>query len=621
MVNFREKILTLFLVLVFLSSCISGGQKRTRKAIDSATQNPEDLLNNNDDSDSGQNEFPQDEGIIGSGEESTVVSEIRSIVDPIDGTYKTKITIPKNMSGMLYLGGIGISALSSKIVKVRFKFGKSLEPIELTATIGKAPGITPSTDVEVLQLDLSEKPFEAVRLLYDLYDYKEYEADSDSVLYDNRDDNLYCRGLALQYDSTFSGNDTNNLCDAAGEVCRYAYAKVVDKGYNYVSNSVELSVVPQYPAIAHNTSGLDTDTDEIKSKRCLEDSITGYNTTTTLSSVSYTNKGPFRAITSSIWDVSSSALYGTPIAGVKPSALFVSTLSGTDPDYGYGSYLFPRAGKVSLSTGIEYMGSTNALSALLNAGKSAQSLSTDGDTNWISGCSYRTLYHDSINNEGIGSCTITAVIELVALDPDTQVETVVKDINGGSAIGVKLQLVRPSTKDNEGKEVIYSSYKACNNNSSVCGADECCYNERCWSKSLVSQCMEESNSTGNLAVGESCSTDYSCASLCCNRATGKCAVHDNVNADPPVLCSKPPGDTCVSKEYCRKENIQTCNIYKTTVDNQGNQLCARRCYNNQVHGTCQNGICVPPPQPSNVDFDVNNPDCSSALDPPIVTSG
>ncbi|MFZ8932733.1 MAG: hypothetical protein ACO2ZP_02370, partial [Bacteriovoracaceae bacterium] len=90
--------------------------------------------------------------------------------------------------------------------------------------------------------------------------------------------------------------------------------------------------------------------------------------------------------------------------------------------------------------------------------------------------------------------------------------------------------------------------------------------------------------------------------------------------DEVVLCSKSPGQTCVTKEFCRLENIPTCFIVKTGQDPLGKQECALRCYNTPTFGTCRSGICIPPSVPSVPSFDPTNPDCSAAQEPPIINT-
>ena len=77
---------------------------------------------------------------------------------------------------------------------------------------------------------------------------------------------------------------------------------------------------------------------------------------------------------------------------------------------------------------------------------------------------------------------------------------------------------------------------------------------------------------------ERCNTDLECSSFCCNPSSQVCSVHTNTSSEQ-VLCSKPPEASCISKEFCRKENIVNCFIVTTGVDPLGNPECALRCYN------------------------------------------
>jgi len=213
---------------------------------------------------------------------------------------------------------------------------------------------------------------------------------------------------------------------------------------------------------------------------------------------------------------------------------------------------------------------------------------------------------DKFLNEGIGSCSVTATIELITEEDG-------KIIVLNTSNDVKLQLVRSSAINYQGQEVLYTSMKTCSSSKS-CGASECCFNNRCWDQSLVSQCLDETLSSGNRGVGENCESDFQCASLCCNRGTGACAVHTNIGSEP-VLCGKSPGEQCVAKEWCRKENLSDCYIVRTGTSPTGVVECALRCYNIPTHGTCRGGFCLSP-QPNAVPtFDPTNPNCTSARDP------
>src|SRR5690606_18364254 len=176
---------------------------------------------------------------------------------------------------------------------------------------------------------------------------------------------------------------------------------------------------------------------------------------------------------------------------------------------------------------------------------------------------------------------------------------------------VKLQLVRPTQhRTDSGNEVLFTNFKTCSSNAS-CGGNECCFNSRCWDKSLVSQCYDSSSTQGNRNIGETCNSDLECTSMCCNRTTGKCAAH-NTLLSPPVLCSKPIGDTCIAKDWCQKTTVVKCLVISTGTDPFGNPTCRQHCYNVEEFGECRmdstgQARCVPPPQPSIPSFNPNNP--------------
>jgi hypothetical protein len=106
---------------------------------------------------------------IGTGTSLPPKVEIRHLIEPnlstdltystgtgqaAGGSYVRKLTIPKNFAGRLYLAGINIGSLSSRHVKVRFKFGVNREMVTIPATVSQAPGITPQTPISVLVMDI-----------------------------------------------------------------------------------------------------------------------------------------------------------------------------------------------------------------------------------------------------------------------------------------------------------------------------------------------------------------------------------------------------------------------------------------------------------------------------------
>ncbi len=595
--------------------------------------------------------------------------EIRHLVDPFDGTYKTKLTIPKNFNGFLYLSGLNIASLTDRIVSVRFNFGRELGTVTVEGVIGRAPGLTPSTDIEVIQLDLKHRPFENIRLLYDLYDYNNYRSETGdeslAPVTDPLDDGLYCRGLKLEHDPTFELLTNDVTCDGLdalgvpnSEKCLYSYVKILDSGL-WSTDPVSLPQIPSALQLNLEKGPYTSESQAVALKKCLPDNndrsnlnsvlnlnltSLGYGTTgISLDGNTFTYNGPYRSIAPSYWEIlqdssnmildpvgylnngsscvtdyqcanncclksnktcgSRSAEFDENCLGGGPRGIFQKSYNGSYLG-GYQSFLFPRAGTLDLSTNVEYFGSEAPFDT-----RTLKTMLTNGESTYVDGCNLRVLNYNSYANEGIGSCNVSAYIEIITKNKVTGDEEILAD-----SIAVKLQLVRASLEDYQGREVLYTSMKTCTNTQS-CGGGECCFNNRCWSKELVSQCLEETPEIGNLGVGETCQSDFQCSSLCCNETSGSCAPHVNTSIEQ-TFCSKFPDQKCVAKEFCRQENVTECLIVKTGLSSTGAQECALRCYNTQVFGDCVNGRCVPPKIPAIPTFDPLNPDCSSAVDPP-----
>lgn len=620
----------LFMLLLFgLTACFEAAHNQRQF-------NVTDELNGGDPLDlNGDGVVGGDESVGGDSDVTVAKVEVRHLIEPkVDddsdaGDYKRKLTIPKNYNGLLYIAGINISTLSSQSIKVRFKFGLDSLPITIPATVSTAKGLTPQTDVEVLVLDMRGKDFENVQLLYDLYDYNDYDfTGADTSLLNepvdhNRNDKLFCRGLSLEDDSTFTG-DVIDGCNANTEVCKYAYAKVVDKGLvdmtptTLVPAEPAQPITPSEPTIQSGSSGYYEDTDAIKLARCLADnpllgavshtyqltppiSFLTHGTSDTIDGKTYQYQGPYRALNTASWEIKDNAILGQ-------YGIYTGYLSGTDLDSGYQSKMFPLYTKFSLVTGTEYLGNE-----LLPSGEKTQyTTNSNTDSYWMDGCNERVTTTHNITGEHVGSCNVTAKIEIVATDDDGN-ETIVDATNE-----VKLQLVKPVSLNTAGENVLLSSFSQCSS-SSQCGADECCINKHCWSKSIVNQCIEDLPSYGNQVTGELCTSDYQCASLCCNKIDGRCAPHDTVSENPSY-CSKPAQQSCVAKEWCQKHPVRTCAIVDTGTDPQGNVTCALRCVTAEVYGDCvspdglSQGVCVPPTQPAEVIFNPDDPNrCANAI--------
>jgi hypothetical protein len=581
--------------------------------------------------------------------------EIRHLIEPniaIDSTYNPgtglqgagsyvrKLTLPKNFAGKLYLAGINFGTLSSNIVKVRFKFGLNRDPITVPATVTYAPGITPSTNIQILAMDLRAEQFRDIRLPYDLFDYNDYTDPAATPVQNNRDSNLYCRGLQLIDDPTFEGVGE---CDGSplAEKCLYSYAKVLDQGLVRVNTSGGVTTyvpsLPSFPAIRSQVgssyytdflatqlrkplpdlsassfvfssfqTGSGTDSANLSFSVGSQQSIT--STLQPSINGTYLYAGPYRLINLDQWQISPST--NNIVSG---SGLFIhSESSGSIPPVVaptgriyFQSFMFPLAAKIDLQANIPYVGSAQAFAALP---RSAQVLSVAGKSLWMDGASARALNRNT-DLEHIGSCNVSSSIEIIAKDKNN-IEYVI-----ATTKDVKLQLVRPVAYVSDTlSDVLYGNYATCTSNA-TCGGNGCCFNNRCWDQTLVSQCLEPSLSTVNLSNGASCTTDLQCQSLCCNRTSGLCSPH-NTLVSPAVTCSKPVGDYCIAKEWCQKVPITKFLIVRTGTDAQGNTTCRLQAYITQEYGDCKNGVCVAPPQELPPDFDPNNPDCTDAVPPP-----
>ena len=564
------------------------------------------------------------------------------------GSYVRKLTLPKNFVGKLYVAGINIGTLAERHVKVRFKFGVNREAITLPATVTQAPGITPQTNISVLVIDMRSEPFRNIRLPYDLYDYNEYGS-TDSPVQDNRDSGLYCRGLRLEDDPTFVGV---GQCDGlqADEECLYAYAKVMDQGLvrrdivNNADGTTSVVLVPTSPDLPQVASsyGMDYLRDNLSQavRRTLPDSavvpfefskppLTVGATDSyqidfltdwvykLVGDENYFYRGPYRLVNSDQWHFKFTDLSGSKrLFAENSEILYNPYVYGPLPDdpyqappYSqyfiyYKSLMFPRATQIDLPAGVEYLGSTN-----WNDSRQERSLSTAGKTEWMDGSNARAQSRNQ-ELEHIGSCNVSASIEILAKD-DNNNEYIVS-----LADDVKLQLVRPIQHFTDtGNDVLYTNFKTCTSNS-TCGGSECCFNNRCWDQSLVSQCYDSTTGQGNQEVGSTCQTDLECTSLCCNRTSGTCAPH-NTLLNPAVLCSKPIGDFCIAKEWCQKSPVTKCLVVRTGTDSLGNVTCRQQCYTTLENGDCKGGVCTPPIQEAIPVFDPNDPDrCDGAVPPP-----
>lgn len=666
-VNLGKKILSQLLVMIMFAGCVASDVGSVQKSNvgtggTTGTTGGGTVTNGAGSGDGG----------IGGGTSLAPTVEIRHLIEPnlttiengystgtgqaSGGSYVRKLTIPKNYGGRLYLGGINIGTLADRHVRVRFKFGMGLEPVTISATVTQAPGITPSTEVSVLVMDLRSQPFRDLRLFYDLFDYNDYDFAAGNVpTQDNRNSGLYCRGLSLQHDSTFTGV---GACDAADEQCLYSYAKVVDQGLVQLSGSTKVPLSPSLsqvktsaggsyykdfmtyqlrkplldtvPTIASNMLGsvrfslpkdVSNNTDAIdaifEDKAAVPPSTPAKSVWDPIQILGnyYYYRGPYRLTDKNNWQLAYARLDGHkrlfrenswvdyPRYAIDPLADDNAYYPTQDRLY-YNSYLFPLATQIELQANVPHLASSTVLGT-----RTEQSLPTASKTVWMDGANARANSRNT-SLEHVGSCNVSATIEILAKD-NNGVDYIIAEAND-----VKLQLVRPTTiKTDSNNDVLYSNYKSCVSNSS-CGGTECCFNNRCWDETLVSQCFDSSSTEGNRNIGEACTTDLQCSSLCCNSSTGQCSPHNTANGSS-VLCSKPVGQSCIAKEWCAKSTVTKCLVIKTGTDASGNVTCRQQCYQVQEYGDCTNGICTPPVQESIPSFDPSAPGaCNNAVTAP-----
>ena len=646
---FGKKILSQLLVMFFIAGCLpSDIPKSTLSAIKKPGTCPTGI---NCSTDGGAG--------IGGGTSLPPKVEIRHLIEPNlvtdtsyspgtgyagGGSYVRKLTIPKNFAGRLYVAGINIGSLASRHVKVRFKFGVNREVVTIPATVAQAPGITPQTEISVLVMDLRGEQFSRIRLPYDLYDYNDYNlnpdgtfADGEKPIQHNLNSGLYCRGLRVEDDPTFQGvgacDGVESVPGQPQEECLYAYAKVLDQGLVKVSGGVKVPLTPSFPQVK-SVAGSNYYQDFMSQKllKPLPDTITtsaanvfgnfrfsdaafpanssdstseiftGWGPRTILGS-QYYYRGPYRLVNNFDWQFKFYELDGPKRLFREGSWVAYDPIAHgplsddnqvTPNQYRlyYNSYLFPLATKIDLTANVTHLSSVE-----VDGVRSENNLPVAGKTDWMDGSNARAQSRNQ-DLEHIGSCNVTASIEIIAQDANG-IDYVISLSND-----VKLQLVRPTQyQTSTGNDVLYTNFKSCSNNSG-CGGSECCFNNRCWDENLVSQCFDSSSTQGNRIIGESCTTDLECSSLCCNRTSGQCAPHNTITT-PAVLCSKPIGDFCIAKEWCQKSTVVKCLVVKTGTDPQGNTTCRQHCYNTQEFGDCKNGACTPPVQEQIPSFDPN----------------
>ena len=206
-----------------------------------------------------------------------------------------------------------------------------------------------------------------------------------------------------------------------------------------------------------------------------------------------------------------------------------------------------------------------------------------------------------------GTCPETTRIDIVTRNPLTGRLTTF-----AATQNIKFNF-HNANNNNVGREILYSEFRSCFS-SMDCTAGNCCFNGRCWARTLAGQCLEDT-SYYNQPVGYSCSSNYECSSLCCNNASRTCGVLES-NDKNHVLCNQLPGSLCIDKTWCQEESVRDCRVIKTGMNPlTGALTCSLFCYERKEHGDCVNHRCQSPRTPPVPYFDPNNPNCSAAIDP------
>jgi hypothetical protein len=653
--NCMHKLFHYLLLLAIVFSCV--GQPESKRKLGTNL----DTASNDDEDDTGTGTGVGTD--IGSGNPLGIGSiELTEFVSPQTSRLVSKLSIEKNFGGILYINGANISALSGHLITVRFNFGRNLEPVDVPAVIARSDKVIPRSNALMIAVDFKSRPFASLKLPYDLFDYNNYvnssNVEANTPVTDPYNENLYCRGLRLNHDTTWIDSNRDGKCASTDEKCLYAYAKILDTG---LFTSTGAALYPAFPQLDHAGTGYINDTSasnfsdptSIQRSKCLPDSNSAGNLVGTgaspgtlgnsyivgSTSLSYNDqvahvrvvnnqtlrtdyiyKGPYRPTATSLWEIQGDALFSTTVSLSNPGyGIFRKFLSGTSNatqkiEAGYKSYLFPRAGRMSLRAGVDHFSSSGAFD---NARNFNAGLGSNGSTGFMDGCNLRVSSYNYTNDENIASCNVTATIQILARDdknPQTIVHTGTK---------LKLQVIRDTLKTTGNVEVLHESRPFCGT-SNACSSDECCFNNRCLKSSQIGSCPDFQEIPAFTKESGRCRSDFDCVTFCCMNAgtdsvtglgTGQCAVKPGDPLSP--FCNKPTfgSQKCLTGDQCSVK----CQKVRVKILTQSIQDDGKNCKICEIFltatGLCNsNNLCVDAPDipdqvPANV---VVNPSCNDA---------
>lgn len=505
---------------------------------------------------------------------SAIGGGLKYFVDPESGNISEKLSIVKNDNREIYLAIDNLDDYDSKFLFVKFKFGvgRSFET-NLPARITTVPGLTSGSIQKALAINLLNIPFANINLDYNLFDYNSYSSlSSANFELNNRDKDLYCRGLSYSDDPTYSGN---GVCDGYTDKCLYSYSGVKDQGW--YDNSTGSFISPSKPQMALINDELYEDGFSLNKIKCLSDSSLQYfyndqnerkiaSYQNTISGTDLRHLGAYNFTEQGNWDITGNALLGE---------FGVFRKRSSDGNY-YGSMMYPRAAKLSVGSGLEYLG----YSIIQNYQVSKFLTNSSGNSVWVSGCNWRVSTVDQ-SGEHVGSCNVSASIDVFYNDEQGE-EVIIASSSWGEASSlVRLQLLQQGdVEDTNGLN--NPDYKTCSSGSE-CSNSECCYNGRCWSQALVGECSPDDEGGANKPADEICVNDNECLSLCCKTRAGS----RTCNGD--AFCDKPTGGSCISGSFCDRVWKVEYKIIQTQTNSAGH--CQKRLCAFLANEECENHTC------------------------------
>ena len=147
--------------------------------------------------------------------------------------------------------------------------------------------------------------------------------------------------------------------------------------------------------------------------------------------------GPYRPINQSAWGITNDAIFATSTTNSQEYYGLFEIGNYSDRSTWYRSLLFPRAVRLSINQGINYLGSDSLFGNRLQ-----ETSDSSGVTKYMDGCNSRVMNYDPSTGEHIGSCSVSGTIEVLYYEKGYEVIA-------ASSKSIKLQMVRASISHSE----------------------------------------------------------------------------------------------------------------------------------------------------------------------------